>query len=446
MTVVTTGPKRDYDILVYGATGFTGKLVAKYITGQLPKLGPDFKWAIAGRDRQRLSDLLKWLQIPSGYSAPALLVADVSNEQQLKEVIASSTVLINCVGPFRYFGEPVVKACVETGTDYVDITGEPEFVDKMYVRYNDKAKSDGVKVVPCCGFDSVPADVGNLFLKQEFNKRGFTAATSTMYVGINSGSAGFKVNFATFESAVQGVAHIGELRKTRAMIKRPKPAQLGPKLTFLSKPRFDKFIQKWVVPFMGSDSAIVRMGQEVTETLRSSSKRSVDKLHPVQFQAYISMKNIWYLMGAVLFGTIMTTLPKYAWGRYLLLKFPGFFSGGIFSKKGPSELQIAQTSVTSTFVGRGYKSIITPQDSENLVIGKHEVEIITKVCGPEPGYVTTPIAVVTCALLLLEERKKKGDNIPSGVLTPAVAFGGTDIIPRLSESGVSFSVVSCRDL
>jgi hypothetical protein len=177
-------------------------------------------------------------------------------------------------------------------------------------------------------------------------------------------------------------------------IHRPKPSVLGPRLPFFTSPRFDNLIKKWVIPFMGSDSAVVRMGQEITESLRLKQsqqtsggvvlKRPVDVLHPVQFQAYMSLKNLWYLSGAVIFGTVLSTFAKFPWTRSLLLRFPGFFSFGVFSRNGPTVKQMEETSVSSTFVGRGYKRVVEGGhgvDGEG-VVGKHEVEIVTRVSGP----------------------------------------------------------------
>uniref|UniRef100_A0A2H1WM84 SFRICE_017814 n=1 Tax=Spodoptera frugiperda TaxID=7108 RepID=A0A2H1WM84_SPOFR len=101
-------------------------------------------------------------------SAIKLIVADVGDEKSLREMCAQTNVLINCCGPYRLYGEPVVKAAIESKTNYVDITGEPQFMDLMQIRYDDKAREAGVFVISACGFDSIPADMGVTFLKQNF--------------------------------------------------------------------------------------------------------------------------------------------------------------------------------------------------------------------------------------------------------------------------------------
>ncbi|KAJ3212277.1 hypothetical protein HDU67_003938, partial [Dinochytrium kinnereticum] len=330
---------------------------------------------------------------------------------------------------------------------YVDITGEPEFVEKVFLKHNDVAKEKGLAVVPCCGFDSVPADLGNLFIKQEFHRRGYTAATVEMYISIFTGKAGGAGNFATYESAVYGLANAAELRKIRKQIHRPQVPQLGPKLRILGGARFDKFIGKWVIPFIGADASVVRMGQQLSESLRLAGySRPPYSLHPVQFAAYMGLKSSISLLGITLFGAYLNFFSRFEFGRYLLLKFPGVFSFGFFTKKGPTEAQMRETSFTSTFRGVGYKRHIDAGEPQGLEDQKPDYEIVTKVSGPEPGYVATPIAVLACAYAILEDRDKKQRDIPGGVLTPASAFASTDIISKLDSQGIKFTVESANAL
>ncbi|KAJ3055220.1 hypothetical protein HK102_011395, partial [Quaeritorhiza haematococci] len=189
-------------------------------------------------------------------SKPTVLIANASDEENLESVIGSARVVIDCVGPFRYYGEPVVKACVETKTNYVDINGETEFVERMYLKYHTQAQQNNVTIVSCCGFDCIPSEMGNLFTKREFKKMGWTAATVEMFVGLNA-TKGLVINYATYESAIQSLAHVAELRKLR---KQMKPVQLpyvgNKKLAVYKWPRYEPRVGRWVVPFMGADVGI----------------------------------------------------------------------------------------------------------------------------------------------------------------------------------------------
>ncbi|MBX6769204.1 MAG: saccharopine dehydrogenase NADP-binding domain-containing protein, partial [Actinomadura rubrobrunea] len=150
-----------YDIVLYGATGFTGGLTAEYLAEHAPA---DTRWALAGRDRGRLEAVRDRLaaRVPTAKDLP-LLHADAADPASLRELAASARVVITTVGPYARYGEPLVAACAREGTDYVDLTGEPTFVDRMYVRYHEDAVNSGARIVHACGFDSIPHDLGTYF-------------------------------------------------------------------------------------------------------------------------------------------------------------------------------------------------------------------------------------------------------------------------------------------
>ncbi|KAJ1564867.1 hypothetical protein HK405_013756, partial [Cladochytrium tenue] len=400
------------DLLVFGATGFTGKLVAARVrdllvrdqaaAGNLPASSTDriTSWGLAARSEPRLRAVLADLDLPPTIPPPSLFIADAGDYASVLAAISSCRVVIACVGPFRFFGEPVVKACVETGAGYVDITGEPEFIERMFVTYDATAKEKGVSIVPCCGFDSIPADLGTLFVKQEFDKQGYTAASVEMMVRLLSGPSGLRVNFATYESAVHGVANAGALRDLRRRAARPPLPTLGPKLPLYPGARFAREFLSWVVPFAGADASVVRMGQQI-----SAAARFHRPLFPVQFSAYFGVSGIFYLAGLMFFGQSLSFLSRYGWGRRLLLAAPGFFSFGIITRKGPTAQQLRESSFVETFLGRGYKvQVKDATEAKKLANTSPDYEIVAKVQGPEMGYVATPICVVAAAQKLLEDK------------------------------------------
>src|SRR3954468_6256929 len=150
---------REHDIVLLGATGFTGALTAQYLAEHA---GDGVRWALAGRNRAKLEALSERL----GVVVP-LLHADVTDDASLRSVAESARVVITTVGPYVTYGEPLVAACAEAGTDYVDLTGEPEFVDRMYLRHHERAVASGARIVHACGFDSIPHDLGVLFTVQQ---------------------------------------------------------------------------------------------------------------------------------------------------------------------------------------------------------------------------------------------------------------------------------------
>src|SRR3954452_1022024 len=151
--------ERAHDIVLFGGTGFTGALTAEYLAANAPA---STRWALAGRNMQKLEALRERL----GVDVP-LLKADVTDVKSMGEVAEATRVVITTVGPYIEYGEPLVKACAEHGTDYTDLTGEPEFVDRMYVNYHAAAERSGARIVHACGFDSVPHDLGALFTVEQ---------------------------------------------------------------------------------------------------------------------------------------------------------------------------------------------------------------------------------------------------------------------------------------
>ncbi|MFY0536496.1 saccharopine dehydrogenase family protein [Nannocystis pusilla] len=148
-------PARDWDITVFGATGFVGRLCAAYLAAHAP---PEVRIAVAGRSRDKLAAVAAELGREVG-----IIVADTGDDAALARMAAGTRVVLTTVGPYVRYGEPVVRACVEQGADYLDLTGEPAFVDRIIERYDEAAQARGVLVLPCCGFDSIPTDLGVLW-------------------------------------------------------------------------------------------------------------------------------------------------------------------------------------------------------------------------------------------------------------------------------------------
>ena len=151
---------REFDVVIFGATGFTGQLVAEYFQ-QAYADNPDVRFALAGRNKQKLEDVSKQL----GTSVP-LLVADGEDSDALNQMVAKTSVVITTVGPYQLYGEKLLAACVDNGTGYVDLCGEPAWMHKMIEKYEEKAKASGAAIVFSCGFDSVPFDLGVFALQQ----------------------------------------------------------------------------------------------------------------------------------------------------------------------------------------------------------------------------------------------------------------------------------------
>lgn len=151
---------REFDIIIYGASGFTGRLVAEYL--QAEYAGSDLTWAMAGRNADKLAEVRSEMGIPESV---AIITANSDDPATLVNMAKRTKAIITTVGPYQLYGEPLLKACAENGTDYVDLCGEPAWMHDMIARYDDAAKKSGARIVLSCGFDSIPFDLGVYFLQ-----------------------------------------------------------------------------------------------------------------------------------------------------------------------------------------------------------------------------------------------------------------------------------------
>eukprot|EP00474_Spongospora_subterranea_P009850 CRZ10308.1 hypothetical protein [Spongospora subterranea] len=408
-----------YDIVVFGATGFTGRRVCEYLYEANFREG--YKIAIAGRSRERMQKVLDELE-----SKYPMVVANVDDPISLRNMAMSAKLIINCVGPFRFSGEGVVAACIEAQADYIDICGEPEFLERIQLKYHDAAVATDTLIVGACGFDSIPGDIGAMFTRQKLKEAGATSISSIeCIIRIQNGIQGSKVNFATYESAVYGIGNSANLRDIRKQFATRYNDHPQPKGLKLDRPsyHYDERVKSWVIPFFGADGSVVRR----------SSRFDIPKGVPKcpQFHAYFAVSSIPWLLAYFIFGCIFWTLAKFRLGRYLLLQFPELFSCGFVSRSGPDVHQIRTTSFVLKFFGKGYSSFGIESSKDP------DISIQATVVGPEPGYVTTPICAVQSAFVLLKERERLPFN--GGVLTPAVAFGESSLFSRLNANGVVFT-------
>ncbi|KAG0231862.1 hypothetical protein BGW41_002065 [Actinomortierella wolfii] len=432
--------EREFDIVVHGATGFTGKRVVLDIlqTAGAAFPGKTLRLAIAGRSQERLERLLQ--ELPPSSIQPKIIIADTNNPEQLLDMCRRSKVCIACAGPFRFLGEPVVKACVETGCHYVDITGEPEFFERMGLVYHEQAKANKTCIVNSCGMDSIPCDLGVQYTRQQLETVYQALPSSiSMYFKLHvTGNAGIAGHYATYESAVHGFANADKLRALRKQANRPQVPRVGQKLAVKSSPHWASRVAAYCIPFFFADPSVVRLSQQLATTEADQVSNSVKS--PVQFSAYICIPSFSILASMMVASTVFGFLAKFEAGRKLLLKYPKFFTFGCFSHEGPTAQQLAETSFSETFFATGYSKELQAKHNnsvEELAHVKPDVEIVTTVSGPEPGYVATPTMVVQSAYTLLLEK----DKIPNGVLTPATAFADTKLMDRLQQNGIIFSTV-----
>ncbi|XP_035674744.1 saccharopine dehydrogenase-like oxidoreductase isoform X2 [Branchiostoma floridae] len=421
---------KKYDVVVFGASGFTGQFVVEELGRVTSEEERGLTWAVAGRNQDKLNQVLEKASATIGVDlkdAVDVLLADIENEESLNDMAAQAQVVLNCVGPYRFFGEPVVKACLKNKAHHIDISGEPQFLETMQFKYDEEAKKKGVYIVQSCGFDSVPADLGVLYTVKNFPGR---INTIESYLTLNAGPEGAVGHYATWQSAIHGLANAEELRNLRKEMGTKKPLpKSGPKLENRGPAHWSEMLQKWCVPFPGADASVVRRTQRF---LYNNGENC-----PVQFGAYACVSAFRYLVLLMVVGVVFGVMTKFSWGRWLLSKYPRLFSLGYFSHEGPTQKQIEGASFNMQFIGTGYSNTVLEDGDYD---GPPNMTIATQVEGPEAGYVTTPIVMVQAAITLLKEMKKfpaKG-----GVMTPGTAYKDTSLVERLSDRGVIFSITA----
>ena len=387
--------RRRYDIVVFGATGFTGALTAEYLAQHA---GDKLRWALAGRNPDKLRAVRERLAaINPACGALDLLQADVGDAESIKAVAASTKVVITTVGPYIKYGEPLVAACAAAGTDYVDLTGEPEFVDLMWLRYHDLAKANGARIVNCCGFDSIPHDLGAYFTVRQLPEEvplkleGFVRAGGTFSGG-------------TLHSAVTAFSRAGEYAKVRKARHSREGLPVDRKIgSTRSKIRFVREFSAWAVPMPTIDPQVVRRSAAADERYGSAFRYG-------HFVLVKKLSRVAMLVGgaAALFAGAQVKLTR---ERLLKLKDPG---------DGPDEAQRQKGWFRVCFIGEGG--------------GK---KVITEVSGGDPGYGETSKMLAESALCLAFDRLSRK---VAGVVTPAQAMGD-HLITRLQRAGIQFKVL-----
>lgn len=388
---------RELDLVLFGATGFTGGLTAEYLARHG---GAELRWGVAGRSPEKLSALAERLANLGGEApAPRRIEASLGDAASLEAMARSARVVATTVGPYSRWGEPVVAACVAAGADYADITGEPEFVDRIRRLYGPAAEGKGLRLVSCCGFDSIPHDLGALFTVRQLPK-----GESIRLQGIVSAKGTY--SGGTWQSAVEAMGRFFQDKREKQRTKGRRRRDDGGRRIrpMAAKVHYERQVRGWVAPMPTIDPVIV---------LRSA--RSLEDFGPDfrygHFLRVGSLANL-AIGGAMVGGVFaLAQLPP---TRKLLL-------GLRHSGEGPDEQTRARSKFRVTFLGQA-----------------GEQRVVTEVRGGDPGYGETSKMLAESALCLARDRHL----LPEwrGHLTPAAAMGDP-LLERLRAAGMTFEVV-----
>jgi short subunit dehydrogenase-like uncharacterized protein len=236
----------EFDIVVYGATGYTGRLVAEHLLGRYG-IGGQLSWAIAGRSQDKLASVRDAIGAPAGL---VLIQADTTNAASMRAMAGRARALITTVGPYQLHGEPLVAACAETGTDYLDLCGEPPWMRRMIDAYHERACATGARILFSCGFDSIPFELGVLKLQAEA-RRAFGAPAPRVIGRVQKMQGGFSGGTAASLSATLAAASADP--KVAALLADPfalTPGFRGPDQPAGSALTYDERLGSWATPFI----------------------------------------------------------------------------------------------------------------------------------------------------------------------------------------------------
>lgn len=384
---------REFDLVVYGASGFTGRLVAEYVN---ERYGQDLKWALAGRNEEKTRAVREELGIAD--SVP-VIAADADKPETLKALAQRTRAIITTVGPYQLYGEPLVAACAEAGTDYVDLCGEPAWMRQMIDAYDETAKKSGARIVFSCGFDSIPFDLGVFFLEE--NAREKLGAPLTRVKGrVRKMKGTFSGGTAASLKATLAASKADP--KIRDLLLNPfalTPGFTGPDQPPADVPQYDENLHSWQAPFI----------------MAAINTRNVHRSNLLLGHAY--GQDFQY-------DEMLLTGPGEK-GKQTAEAVAGDRS--LASDKGPKP-------------GEGPSK----EERENgfydvLFIGETEDGRVMKasVSGDrDPGYGSTSRMITESALCLLED----ATDTPGGIWTTAPALGDKLIKRLMDHAGLKFQI------
>jgi short subunit dehydrogenase-like uncharacterized protein len=409
--------KRKYDLVLWGATGFTGKLVAEYLTRRYG-VDREVKWALAGRNPGKLEQVRAEL---AGIEAKAvkldLIVGDANDRASLAPVVKDARVVITTVGPYAVHGKEMVAACVEHGTDYVDLTGETNFAREIIDLHHERAGQTGARIVHSCGFDSIPSDLGTLVLQEEMKARhGVRCAEVKFYMGEASGG----ISGGTLASMMNLFSLAASDKNARRLMGdpyalNPDRKERGPDGRDQSGPRWDPDMKRWTGPFVMAaiNTRVVRRSNALLGWAYGKDFRYSECM------SFGTGPRGWLTAAGLTAGIAGFALAA-AWSptRALLeKKLPG-------PGEGPSQQKREKGFFVVRLLGIGEQKNGEAPRLLEVVRGQ-----------ADPGYGETAKMLSEAALCLAK------DNLPTrgGVLTPASAMG-VRLVERLRKAGMTFSV------
>ncbi|MDG2091777.1 MAG: saccharopine dehydrogenase NADP-binding domain-containing protein [SAR86 cluster bacterium] len=384
----------EFDFVVYGATGFTGKLVVEYLQAKYSN-NNEINWAMAGRSLEKLNQVKTDLGVSNSVK---ILEVNSNDQASIEKMMEMTDCVLTTVGPYQLYGNEIVKSCAETGTDYVDLCGEPGWMHEIISKYNDKAKETGARIVFSCGFDSIPFDLGVLFLQDEVKKQtGRTSNKVRARVRVMEGefsggtAASFGATMASLKTNPELFSILGNPFSLSEGFQ-------GPQQENDSKPVFDEALGVWVAPFF----------------MAPINTKNVHRSNMLQNHAYGEdfLYNEMWVAGPGEEGEQVAKMMATA----------NPMSGDDVPKPGEGPSKESREA--------GNYDVLFCADIEGSVIS-------TSVTGDmDPGYGSTSKMIAESAICLV----KDSAELKGGIYTPASSMGSKLIKRLVDNAGLTFNV------
>lgn len=420
---------RDFEVMVFGATGLVGRYVSQYLFAEAPAE----RWAVCARSADKLSKLMGELSAkhPNATCVPEEVIANAKAPlETLQTVICRTRVLINCAGPYAELGAGVVAACVAAGTHYVDVTGEPLHILRSMKEQGDSAREKGVLIIPACAFDHAVAEIlciNNLTARMRVDAASQDVQRPRMIIEmfgrLQLGEAGYFINTGTLDSTIGAVLNVNKVLKLeRELQKRPAdaPPLLKHKFRFgiYREPRLEA---RPVVIVLDGEALHVRRTLNLVDSGVDGAE-DMPGSDQIAFRAFMVLGTWTKLFKLCVSIVVCALVPWLPGGRAFILRHAPWFTWNQFRKNGPSDEQVRQTKVDLTFFGQW-------KNDDGSKSGHVSIRALLE----EPTYVATSRIAIASALTILEER----DALPGGgVLTPGFAFFKTNILKRMEDMGI----------
>ncbi|KAF5291024.1 hypothetical protein FQR65_LT11477 [Abscondita terminalis] len=419
------------DVILFGATGVTGKSCIRYLHKFTKTSTRTITWGVSGRNKQKLIGVLEECSKLTGENLKSvpIFVADVEDGDALNNMTSNAKILINCTGPYQLYGEPVVLACIETFTHYIDVSGEPYYMEYIVYKYNRLAKQRGVYIVSSCGFDSIPTDLGIVFMQQNFE--GILNSVEIYLSVFNKiDKDNVPVNYTTWESAIVGKENYEKLKSVRKQIfKKPLPRTL-PKLPRRPSIFKNDITNTWAKRYNGCDRSVIYRTQKYFY--------EHDNIRPIQVNIYQVVNSFVNIQTSKFKSNLVNFFLDYSFGKMLVLKYPQFFSGIKFVTEYPTDNINDNIEFSTLLHGKGWSKNV---DLKNMTKDQPpDRDMICELSGGSPAYGFTSLCATLCAIVVITET----DKLPNGggVYTPGVAFAKTSLMSQLMQNGLRVKIRS----